>query len=160
MKKKVFFTLALSLVLLAACQQKTPKDTYLDPIIDDIDIPCIVDSVDFGKLVAYIEKYGSVIHQGNLPCDHQVIFFDSEKNCHVLTSLRRDIDGNPDLNGTVDEVNVCVYRQNFMFSYYITADWAEPMMREDFSNPEHLAIMELGYNEFLSKVKTPKKAEK
>lgn len=163
MKKNVFFVLTLSLALLAACQQKTPKDIdYLNPIIDDD--PCMVDSADFGKLVAYIEKYGSVVNQDNLPCDHQVTFFDSEKNCHVLTSIRRDVNGNPDLDGTVNEISVWVYRRDFMFCYIITADWVEPMMREDFSNPEHLAIMNLGYNEFLSKVNSSlnpvKKVEK
>lgn len=151
-------TLSLSLVLLAACQQKIPKDTYLDPIIDDD--PCLVDSVDFRQLVAYIEKYGSVVRQNDLPCDHQVIFFDSEKNCHIFTSIRRDINGNPDLDGIVDGISVCVYRQNFMFSYYITADCVEPMMQEDFSNPKRLAIMDLGYNEFLNKIGSLNPAKK
>lgn len=161
MKKNVFFALTLSLVLLAACQQKIPKDTYLDPIIDDD--PCLVDSADFRKLVEYIEEKGFVVYQNNLPCDYQLNFLDSEKHRHVLTTIRRDINGNPDLDGAVNEISVWVYRQEFMFCYVITADWVEPMMREDFSNTEHLAIMGLGYNEFLSKVNSSlnptKKAE-
>ena len=161
MKKNVFFALTLSLVLLAACQQKIPKDTYLDPIIDDD--PCLVDSADFRQLVEYIEEKGFVVYQNNLPCDYQLNFLDSEKHRHVLTTIRRDINGNPDLDGAVNEISVWVYRQEFMFCYVITADWVEPMMREDFSNTEHLAIMGLGYNEFLSKVNSSlnptKKAE-
>jgi hypothetical protein len=151
MKKNVFFLLCFILALLAACQQKTPKDNdYLNPIVDDD--PCLVDSADFRKLVEYIEEKGSVVYQNNLPCDYQLNFLDSEKHRHVLTTIRRDINGNPDLNGKVNEISVWIYQQDFMFCYIITADLVEPMMQEDFSNPEHLAIMNLGYNEFLSKV--------
>jgi hypothetical protein len=84
-----------------------------------------VDKKNFEKLVSFIERKGYLMSKDGRSCDHEIIFFDKESNCHEMKIRRLDSNGKPSWRGSVKQISVIAHRKGILsseneFSYVLT----------------------------------------
>lgn len=109
---------------------------------------------NFRKLVNFIQSKGFVVPQRGIPCDYQYTFFDTNGNRHALITIKRDKDGNPSMQGTVDHINVWAYYNGikdqdhfFMYDIYKEKVVTIPTFKY---KALHIQSIKKGYEDFLA----------
>src|SRR3989344_4883125 len=116
-----------------ACISRKVKPEDLHPRMEGVP----VGEENFNKLVAFIEKHGSVVVEKGVPCDHQYTFIDSRGNEHFMITVNEDKDGHKD---------------GPQFEYLITE---KSVVSTFLSSGTSTDDVKFGYEEFLAKVSKP-----
>jgi hypothetical protein len=168
--KKVIILAVLFCTIFTACSDKKSNKEIVEYItvdkgakisetitVKDTTYPIPVGEENFAKLVTFIEKKGFSVPQAGIASDYQYTFFDKKGTRHALITIRRDKDGNPSLQGTVDQISVWAYYGgkkdlNHYFGYSITKERAFPFIVDDSNVKKHIDAVREGYGEFLALV--------
>lgn len=139
-----------------ACISRKVKPEDLHPRMEGVP----VGEENFNKLVAFIEKHGSVVVEKGVPCDHQYTFIDSRGNEHFMITVKEDKVGNHSAKGEIKRIRVLAFKNENkdghkdgpQFEYLITE---KSVVSTFLSSGTSTDDVKFGYEEFLAKVSKP-----